>query len=212
MMKNIFLVLAIMLTLIGCNGEDGVPGQNGANGSDANVSFSSDINNTVTVTVTLEELTKDENITNEFNLTNALAIIPRVTIPYQGGDFDISFIPTKNNSLILKENAIMITKSKDGNVVDSEWANILYDVIHDIYRIDGTIHYDYNYNESNETSLIEAIYFTNGKTNIFQTVIVTQQANNASPIEVIYKLDVAVTDGNYTVTQDENGTVTLTQN
>jgi len=213
MKKFILSTMVIFLLVFAGCGEDGKDGLGGANGKDANVSFSSDINNTVKVDVkvSLEELT-DKNVSNdEFNLSSALVIIPTAVISYEGGDFDVTLIPTKDNTLYLKEKAIMLTKTIDGQVQDTSWADINYDVLHDIYTISGTINYGYNALDTNISSLIQAVYFTNGETKFLQSIAVTQLANKTEDINVTHNLVVDVTDGNYTVTQEQNGTIKITQ-
>jgi len=193
MLKKLIITLSILLTFAGCAGEggDGADGGNGGNAS---------------VTIANAAGIYDENTTTSINFDGSTVIIPKVNIPFEGGVFDIKFIPTKNNSLILEENAIMITKSIDGNIVDSEWADIFYDVVHKVYFVEGSMNYPYNYDENNVSSIIKAIYYLNGETKIFQSVDVTQMGNQ------IVKPSVTFNSELFTVTTDGNGNITITEN
>ena len=181
----------VAFALIGC-------GSDGGNGGDANA----------TSFVQVGEDTKfyDDNTTNQFDFNNSVVEVPLVTIPFEGGDFDIKIIPQKNKNLILEENAIQITKKVNGYVVDSEWADILYDIAHKVYIVEGTIHYPYNSLDSNLSSVIEMVYYTNGETKIFQSVNVLQMGN---------LIELPTVTSNYekfTVVTDDKGNIVITEN
>ncbi len=180
MLKNILIVASMLFILTGCGG----------GGSD---STAVDTNETEVV------------IPDQLDFNNSTVIVPNVIIPYTGGDFDITFIPTKDDSLVLQENAIQITKSIGGYVVDSSWADILYDVVHKVYIVEGTIHYNYNGDDNNISSIIKAVYYTNGETKIFQTVEVTQLGNLV--VEPIVSFDTE----NFEVVRDEQGNIAITE-
>jgi hypothetical protein len=185
-MKNILMTILVAMLLIGCG--------SGGDGGNA------------TVTIANEAGIYDENTTTTLDFNNSVVIVPTVNIPFEGGDFDITFIPTKDKNLILEENAIMITKSINGYVVSSEWANIYKDVVHNIYRVEGTINYPYNSSEDNITSFIEAVYYTDGLITVFQHIEVVQMGN-------LVKLPTVTADyEDFTVKTDENGNITITEN
>jgi len=184
MFKNILMTI-IVATFIGCG-----------NGGDA----------TSEVVVANDTQFYDENTTTVFDFNNSVVITPTVNIPFEGGEFTITIIPTKDKNLILEENAIMITKSIDNHVVDSEWANVYKDVVHDVYQIEGKINYPYNYDENNITSSVQAIYYLDGKTEVIQTVEVIQMGNHISIPTVTADYE------QFTVVTDENGNITITEN
>jgi hypothetical protein len=199
-MKKLIFSALLAFALAGCSGSDGADGENG---KDANVT----IQNDVEVTVSLEKLMTDENTTYELDIEDALVIVPKVIVPSEGGTFDITFIPTKDKSLLLQEKAIMIVKKINGYNVDSEWADIYYDVLREVYVVKGELDYEPNYTDKNVTSLISAVYFTDGETKNFQSAEVVQLAFEVDDPKETTNIVLDVTDGNYTVTQDENGTI-----
>jgi hypothetical protein len=182
-----------MVIMSGC-GEGG----NGGVGGDANA--------TSTIIVGEDTQFYDGNTTTEFDFNNSIVIVPNVIIPYEGGNFDITVIPSKDKNLILEENAIMITKTVNGFVVSSDWADVYKDLTHDTYVIEATIHYDYNANEDNISSIIELVYYTSNDTKVFQKIQVTQMGNNIEKPTITYDYE------DFTVVQDEKGNITITEN